>query len=72
MIPDPHAGASLLQRMTGDVAKDVSFNDAQVSALIEVFIQRFVTSAPGMAGAGLTCDVKRVDGGWDIEIRKPQ
>lgn len=72
MIDDPMQGANLLQRMTGEAVKDVSFNDAQVSALIEVFIQRFVTSAPGMAGANLSCDIKRVDNGWDIEIRKPQ
>jgi hypothetical protein len=72
MIPDPQAGANLLQRMTGDAPKDMTFSDAQVGALIEVFIKRFVTDAPGMAGAGLSCDIKRVDNGWDIEIRKPQ
>lgn len=67
MLIDPKAGANLLQRMTEEPG-ELQFDDSQVTALLEVFIPRFVTSCPGMAGVGLKCKVTRDDAGWDIRI----
>ena len=64
-------GRTFLDRMREDTPPEFTLDDAQVSAMIEVFLQRFVTEAPGMKSANLTCEVSRVPGGWTVEIRKP-
>lgn len=73
MIIDPGAGASLLDRMTQseEDPRDLSFNDDQIKMLVEVFIPRMITAAPGFAKHRLTCKVEQADAGWVIRIDKP-
>ncbi|AZS07527.1 hypothetical protein PBI_DUKE13_191 [Mycobacterium phage Duke13] len=62
---------SLFSRMTAETANEARFTDEQVAALIELFVPRFVTEAPGMKPAGLSCRVDRDGKGWTIRIDKP-
>lgn len=65
-------GRALLDRMTAaeDAAQE-NFNTDQVTAMIEIFIPKFVETCPGMAGAGMKCRVERDATGWSIRIDKP-
>lgn len=65
-------GRSLLDRMTAtEDAGQQNFNADQVTAMIEIFIPKFVETCPGMAGAGMKCRVTRDADGWSIRIDKP-
>jgi len=64
-------GRSLLDRMTAaEDAEQQTFNDDQVTAMIEIFIPKFVETCPGLAGAGMKCRVTRDADGWAIRIDK--
>ncbi|ASD50799.1 hypothetical protein PBI_LUCKY2013_186 [Mycobacterium phage Lucky2013] len=62
---------SLMSRMTAASAEEARFTDEQIAALVEIFIPRFVTGAPGVAPAKLSCTVDRDEKGWTIRIDKP-
>lgn len=72
MIVDPREGATLLDRITQaeEDPRNLSFSDEQVKMLVEVFIPRMITAAPGFSKHRLTCDVKADGDGWNIRIAK--
>lgn len=67
-------GRTLLQRMSQqeDSPEEVHLSDAQVSMMIELLVVRLITDSPLLASARLSCDVERIDGGWDLKIRRPK
>ena len=73
MIYDESDRRSLLEKMQGmdSESDEIKFDDAQASMLVELVIPRMISQMPGMAAFGFTCDVERVDGGWTIQIRRP-
>ena len=66
-------GRTLLERMSQqEDAEELVFDEAQASIMVEFMVPRLIKEMPGMAAFGFSCDVERVDGGWDIQIRRPK
>jgi len=59
---------SLLSRMTTE--DKITFDKDQVTRIVEILIPKIVTELPGMP-AGMTCQVKKDDKGWDIRVERP-
>lgn len=70
-MTDQQNMASLLSKMTAETSGETKFTPNQVQAMIEIFIPRFVTAAPGMP-KGMTCKVDRDETGWNIRVDRPR
>lgn len=70
MIHNEDDKRTLLERMRGLESDEYAPTPADISALVESFAVRMFTDSPLFAPANLTCQVDRVDGGWDLKLRR--
>ena len=62
---------NLLQRMANQKPGEITLDDSQVRAIIEMVLPKVATSTPGMP-PGMTCEfLERTDKSWTIKITRP-